>query len=141
MEFQSIATALVSGLIMFFVGRTFSKKDKTDDRAEKLEDKVLQDLKSNIDEKFTKLEKSLTVHIEATDKAFDDLERANTEINKSLSDLKLSQERTSDKIEGNAKLNDQKIDTLNKSLEEIKKTIGSITQVTVKATRGSSKTS
>ncbi len=135
MEFNSIITALITGLIMFAVGRFFSGKDKTSDRAEKLEDKGLQDLKTSIDEKLGELKKTLNEHIQTTDRAFDDLEQSNKEINKSLSDLKLGYEKVNDKIEGNYKLNEQKFESIKSGLEELKSTVRGITQVTVKPTR------
>lgn len=135
MELNTIVTAIITGVIMFSIGRFFSSKDKTDDRAEKLEDKSIQDLKASIDEKFGKFEKSLAGHIQSTDKAFDDLEHSNKEINKSLTDLKISYEKVNDKIEGNAKLNEQKFETIKNGLDDLKKTVGGITQVTVKAQR------
>ena len=135
MDLQSTIVGLITGLILFSITRFFQSKDKTDGRTEKLEDKGIQDLKTNFDERFSKFEKNFQSHVNSTDKSFDGIEQSNKEINTALTQLKISYEKVNEKMDSNAKLSEQKFETIKGGLEELKKTVQAITQVTVKPIR------
>jgi hypothetical protein len=135
MDILTSLAPLALAIFMFFVGRFFSQSDKKNDKVEKLEDKSIDELRKNIDEKFNKFEALFVRHTISTDASFATLNKQNKEIDLALNDFKVSSEILKQTLASNQTLSNQTHASLKQSIDDLKKTVDGITQVTIKTSK------